>query len=277
MTICPRADLPGPQSMRCSGEDAIRRIHGDVGKRQTTGNSRVNCWGLTLCLLSASFASMQDSSPPNWVDYFSVHRVDAILARDHCFVTFTVRTVDHIEITVADLGKAVAFWRDTLRFELSEQVQLSGERAAAVSDVEDANLSIAVLLAPNGQRIELVQYHRPQDRALPRPCPSDVASVRLALIVDDLDAVLDDVARAGWVVTGGQIARSGPRAGARVAFANDGDGMTIQFVQLPDGPAVDDEARTIYRTMVKESAAKAAARISPARAAGRPADGAGKF
>lgn len=103
---------------------------------------------------------------------------------------FTVQAVDHTGITVTDLERSLAFWRDVLGFELSHRAQLSGEFAAGVTGVPGADIAIAVVTAPGGHRIELLQYHQPAERAHLRPRPCDVGSVHLALRVDDIDAVL---------------------------------------------------------------------------------------
>lgn len=83
-----------------------------------------------------------------------------------------MQAADHTGITVTDLERSLAFWRDVLGFDLSHRAQLSGEFAAGVAGVPGAEISIAVVAAPGGHRIELLQYHQPADRAhlRPRPC-----------------------------------------------------------------------------------------------------------
>ena len=84
-------------------------------------------------------------------------------------------------------------------------------------------------------RIELLEYFAPPDRkkdAALRPC--DVGHVHVALIVDDLDAVLEKVAASGWKAAGKpQSLTSGPNAGKRVVYVRDPDGTTIEFMQMP--------------------------------------------
>jgi catechol 2,3-dioxygenase-like lactoylglutathione lyase family enzyme len=64
--------------------------------------------------------------------------------------------------------------------------------------------------------------------------PCDVGSVHVALIVDDLDAVLNAIAASGWKSAGKpQTLTSGPNAGRRVVYVRDPDGTTIEFMQPP--------------------------------------------
>jgi len=147
----------------------------------------------------------------------------------------SIRAVEHTGITVTDLDRAVDFWVGTLGCTLAREGRLTGEFAADVTGVPGADISMAVVLAPGGHRIELLQYHRPEDRRCLRPRPCDVGSVHLALTVDDLDAVLDSAARAGWEPAGRPRAmEGGPRAGTRFAYMHDAqDGITLELIEPP--------------------------------------------
>ncbi len=51
-------------------------------------------------------------------------------------------------------------------------------------------------------------------------------------MVDNLDAVLGAITRAGWSAAGKpQTLKSGPNAGRRVVYVRDPDGTTIEFMQ----------------------------------------------
>jgi catechol 2,3-dioxygenase-like lactoylglutathione lyase family enzyme len=54
----------------------------------------------------------------------------------------------------------------------------------------------------------------------------------VALLVDDLDAVLEKILASGWKAAGRpQTLKSGPNAGKRVVYVRDPDGTTIEFMQ----------------------------------------------
>jgi catechol 2,3-dioxygenase-like lactoylglutathione lyase family enzyme len=130
-------------------------------------------------------------------------------------VPFRILAADHTGITVSNLERSLAFWRDVLGFELSHRPHQTGKLAAEITGVPGAEILIAVLKAP-GHKIELLEYRAPADRQhlIPRPC--DVGSVHVA---------------AGEP----QTLAAGPNAGKRVVYVRDPDGTTIELMQMPGG------------------------------------------
>jgi glyoxylase I family protein len=155
-------------------------------------------------------------------------------------VSFRIVAADHTGITVSNLERSLAFWRDVLGFELSHRAHQTGDFAAQITGVPGAEILIAVVKAP-GHKIELLEYRAPLDRKQHvdlRPC--DVGSMHVALIVDGLDAVLQTIAASGWKAAGKpQTLTMGPNAGKRVIYVRDPDGITIEFMQLPDKSSTD--------------------------------------
>jgi len=151
-------------------------------------------------------------------------------------MSFRILTADHTGITVSNLERSLAFWRDVLGFEFSHRVHQTGELAAEITGVPGAEISLAVLKAPGGHKIELLEYMAPANRKKNvdlRPC--DVGSAHVALAVDDLDAVLEKVAASGWNTAGKpQTLTTGPNAGRRIIYVRDPDGTTIEFMQPPN-------------------------------------------
>jgi glyoxylase I family protein len=147
-------------------------------------------------------------------------------------MSFRILAADHTGITVSNLERSLAFWRDVLGFELSHRTHQTGELAAEITGVPGAEILIAVVKAP-GHKIELLEYRAPPDRKQEvdlRPC--DVGSVHVALTVDNLGAVLETIAASGWKAAGKpQTLTTGPNAGKRVIYVRDPDGTTIEFMQ----------------------------------------------
>jgi catechol 2,3-dioxygenase-like lactoylglutathione lyase family enzyme len=147
---------------------------------------------------------------------------------------FRILAADHTGITVSNLERSLAFWRDVLGFELSHRAHQTGELAAEITGVPGAEISLAVLKAPGGHKVELLEYLAPKDRKRIDVRPCDVGSVHVALTVDDLDAVLEKVAASGWRTAGKpQTLKTGPNAGKRIVYVRDADGTTIEFMQPP--------------------------------------------
>jgi catechol 2,3-dioxygenase-like lactoylglutathione lyase family enzyme len=146
---------------------------------------------------------------------------------------FRILAADHTGITVSNLERSLAFWRDVLGFELSHTAHQTGEMAKEITGVPGAELKLAVVKTPGGHKIELLEYLAPAGRERHvdlRPC--DVSFAHVALVVDNLDEILSAIEASGWKAAGKpQTLQSGPNAGKRVVYVRDPDGTTIEFMQ----------------------------------------------
>src|ERR1700758_1565193 len=100
---------------------------------------------------------------------------------------FQIIAADHTGITVSNLERSLAFWRDVLGFELSHRAHQAGAMAEEITGVKGAELKLAVVKAPGGHKIELLEYLAPPDRKRADVRPCDVGHIHVALVVDDLD------------------------------------------------------------------------------------------
>src|ERR1700730_6251050 len=148
-------------------------------------------------------------------------------------MSFRIIAADHTGITVSNLERSLEFWRDVLGFEFSHSAHQTGEMAEQITGVKGAELKLAVVKAPGGHKIELLEYLAPPDRKQHvdlRPC--DVGHVHVALTIEHLDAVLEKIAASGWKAAGKpQTLQTGPNKGKRVVYVRDPDGATIEFMQ----------------------------------------------
>src|SRR5258705_7790226 len=148
---------------------------------------------------------------------------------------FRIIAADHTGITVSNLERSLEFWQNVLGFEFSHRAHQTSELASEITGVPGAEIKLAVVKAPGGHKIELLEYLAPPDRKQHvnfRPC--DVGSVHIALAVDKLDAILEKIAASGWKAAGKpQTLKTGPNAGKRVVYVRDPDGTTIEFMELP--------------------------------------------
>jgi glyoxylase I family protein len=148
-------------------------------------------------------------------------------------MSFRILTADHTGITVSNLERSLAFWRDLLGFEFSHRAHQKGEMAEQITGVAGAELTLAVVKAPGGHKIELLEYLSPADRKKNsgmRPC--DVGHVHVAFTVENLDPILQKIAQSGWQAAGKpQTLASGPNAGKRVIYVRDPDGTTIELME----------------------------------------------
>ena len=155
--------------------------------------------------------------------------------------SFNIVGADHTGITVSNLERALAFWRDVLGFEFSHGAHQKSKMAEQITGVNGAELKLAVVKAPGGHKIELLEYLAPADHkkdAHLRPC--DVGHVHVAFVVENLEPLLEKIAASGWKAAGTpQTINYGPNAGKRVIYVRDPDGTTIEFMQQSLNTATD--------------------------------------
>src|SRR5438552_8082881 len=153
---------------------------------------------------------------------------------------FKVIAADHTGITVSNLERSLEFWQNVLGFEFSHRANQTSEMASEITGVPGAEIKLAVVKAPGGHKIELLEYLAPADRKKVDLRPCDVGSVHVAFTVDNLDAVLERIAVSGWKAPGQpQTLTAGPNAGKRVVYVRDPDGTTIEFMQQTSKRATD--------------------------------------
>ena len=150
-------------------------------------------------------------------------------------MTFRILGADHTGITVSNLERSLAFWRDILGFEFSHSAHQKGEMAEQITGVKGAELKLAVVKTPGGHKIELLEYLAPTDQKKDNHLRScDVGHAHVALTVENLDALLQRIAGSGWKAAGKpQALTQGPNAGKRVIYVRDPDGTTIEFMEVP--------------------------------------------
>jgi lactoylglutathione lyase len=139
----------------------------------------------------------------------------------------------HFGVTVSDVERSVAFYRDLLGLELiriSDRANLpSYDKILGYADVR---LRIAILQHPvNEFVLELVQYMNPPSE--PREQENRyVGAAHCAFEVDDVDAVYQRLTEAGHgaIHPPTDVVRDGQRV-ARAMYALDPDGISIEMFQ----------------------------------------------
>src|SRR6266403_3812883 len=145
---------------------------------------------------------------------------------------FRIIGADHTGITVSNLERSLEFWQNVLGFEFSHRAHQTREMASEITGVPGAEIKLAVVRAPGGHKIELLEYLAPPDRKHVNFRPCDVGSVHVAFTVDKLAAILEKIAASGWKAAGKpQPLKTGPNAGKRVVYVRDPDGTTIEFME----------------------------------------------
>src|SRR6266478_8200699 len=110
---------------------------------------------------------------------------------------FRIIAADHTGITVSNLDRSLEFWQNVLGFEFSHRAHQTSEMASEITGVPGAEIKLAVVRAPGGHKIELLEYLAPPDRKHVDLRPCDVGHAHIALTVDNLDPVLSAIAASG--------------------------------------------------------------------------------
>jgi catechol 2,3-dioxygenase-like lactoylglutathione lyase family enzyme len=148
-----------------------------------------------------------------------------------------VRAVFHTGLTVSDLERSIAFYRDLLGLELITQWESSQEYLRTVVGFPDAELRIALLKVPamdggvSGHHVELLEYRQPRGtRGDPRTC--NPGNAHVAFMVTDLDAMYRDLSGRGVRFKSPPVEIThGRNKGAKAVYLWDPDDITLELVQ----------------------------------------------
>lgn len=146
-----------------------------------------------------------------------------------------LRGVHHAGVTVDNLDRALAFYRDVLGLEVFVVAERRDETIGAIVGYPGAAIKLAFCGVPgDSARIELLEYLEPRgegaDGETFRP-----ASGHVCFRVDDIDTVYARIAATGYVPRSSApvTITEGPNAGARAFYVRDPDGYSVELFQPP--------------------------------------------
>jgi catechol 2,3-dioxygenase-like lactoylglutathione lyase family enzyme len=110
-----------------------------------------------------------------------------------------LQCLDHVNIVVKDLDRALAFYRDLLGLRETMRARLEGDWIEQVTGVRGVSADCIYLEFPSGARVELLAFRAP-DNGAPLPAnamPATPGLRHIAFRVDDIDAVYTRLVAAG--------------------------------------------------------------------------------
>ena len=115
-----------------------------------------------------------------------------------------IKRFDHVGITVSDIDAATEFFVG-LGLEVEGRAFMEGEFLDTVCGIPDSRTEIAMLRAPGGgPGLELGTFVQPEVvPGSPQAMANEVGIRNVAFEVDDLRAMVDDLAADGYRVVGG--------------------------------------------------------------------------
>jgi catechol 2,3-dioxygenase-like lactoylglutathione lyase family enzyme len=145
--------------------------------------------------------------------------------------------VHHAGITVSDLDRAIAFYRDGIGLEVQMVFERDDETIARVVGMPGARLRIAFMRAGDeSTRVELLQYLDPSGQPLSFRS-NQPGSGHVCFQVDDVVAVVERLRAAGatFISDAPVELLQGPNAGARAMYLRDPDGAAVELFQPLSG------------------------------------------
>jgi catechol 2,3-dioxygenase-like lactoylglutathione lyase family enzyme len=143
-----------------------------------------------------------------------------------------IRSFDHVGITVRDLDAATGFFVG-LGLEVEGRTVLEGEFLDTVIGMPNSCAEIVVLRPPGGGTgLELSSFVRPShEPGSPDPMPNELGLRNVTFEVDDLQAILDQLAADGYRPVGGVGQYEGSW---RMASVRGPEGFIVNLAQRID-------------------------------------------
>ena len=145
--------------------------------------------------------------------------------------------IDHLNIVVADMERALAFYVGVLGFTKTKEAHLAGEWIEQIVGLRGVKAHAVFIVPPGGEpRIELLQYHTPVGVAGPENSRANTLGLRhFALRVDNIAAMTAKL-RAAGIEVWGEPTRVPEGV---VKFDSGSGGKTLVYFLDPDGVIVE--------------------------------------
>jgi len=144
-------------------------------------------------------------------------------------------SLDHVGLTVQDLDRSIQFYCTVLNCVVQERSVITGAEVQTLTGVANAVIHTADLKLSGGGMLELLQYLGPTGTVLVQR-RFDAGHSHIAFSVDDVDVTRMRALSAGAPDCSLPVRLNEPGSSwdrARVCYALDPDGRTIEFVERP--------------------------------------------
>ena len=162
-----------------------------------------------------------------------------------------MRGIDHVGITVPDIGEAVKFFTEVVGCQTAMSFgPFRDDKGTFMKDLVNVDPravidTITLERCGNGSNIELFQYQAP-DQATTIPKNSDIGGHHLAFYVDDIQASKAYFDKHGVRTLMGPVPISeGPAAGQTILYFFAPWGLQLEAISYPEGMAYEKDAKTV--------------------------------
>lgn len=148
-----------------------------------------------------------------------------------------IRRLEHVGISVADLGRSIAFYRDLLGLEVVFRDRFEGSRYAMLLGFDRVSGTVA-LLEKGNIRIELFEFADPEPRCGKADRPvCDHGITHFCLAVENIEGEYDRLSAAGTRFHGPPVTFPGV---GKAAYGRDPDGNVFELIEIysPDSSSL---------------------------------------
>ncbi|WP_306058757.1 VOC family protein [Natronococcus wangiae] len=131
----------------------------------------------------------------------------------------------HVGLTVSDLEKTLAFYREALGLELVDRFEVGGDAFADAVDVDGASARFAHL-ETDGVRLEIVAYD-PEAPARPTSDLNEPGAAHVGLAVDDLEGFYEGLPDEVPTLSEPRTTESG----TSICFLRDPEGNLVEVLE----------------------------------------------
>jgi len=140
-----------------------------------------------------------------------------------------IRDIRHTGIVVKDLESSLLFYRDLLGFQITKQMEESGDYIDNILSLHNVKVTTVKMSSPDGQMIELLQYHSHPEKQKKREI-CDIGIAHIAFTVDDLNSEYETLKGKG--IQFNAAPQLSPDGYVKVTFCRAPEGTFIELVEV---------------------------------------------
>lgn len=141
-----------------------------------------------------------------------------------------ITAIRHTGIVVANMDEALHFWCDLLGFNIAKRMEESGPHIDAITGLENVQLTTTKLAAPDGNLIELLQFHTHPDKPAWQGQSNSTGITHIAMTVNNLDEAFKQLSAAGIVFNAPPVLS--PDGYAKVTYCKGPEGILLELVEV---------------------------------------------
>jgi glyoxylase I family protein len=145
-----------------------------------------------------------------------------------------VNVFDHVSVTVSDMDRSLAFYRDLLGLKEVERHRLDGESISKMAGKENVVMDVVRLVAPDTEGIEIdLQQYIDSDGKISNAKLGDVGHSHICFGVPNLAQAYKDLTGKGVRFVSEPVSFDLEWAIVHVVFLEDPDGYVLELMQVP--------------------------------------------